>query len=77
MLKSDPVEFNAPGAPMGSAAFLPPNRRMVGSNNVLIWDAYNSQFMPWDEGPYIRNLMNASGLPGVQRGLPPRRSGDG
>jgi hypothetical protein len=63
MLKSDPVEFNAPGAPMGSAAFLPPNRRMVGSNNVLIWDAYNSQFMPWDEGPYIRNLMNTSDCP--------------
>lgn len=35
----------------------------VGNNNVLIWDAYNSEFAPDDEGPAIRDLFQDSVCP--------------
>jgi hypothetical protein len=35
----------------------------IGNNNVLIWDAYNSQFAPFDEGPGLQALFNASLCP--------------
>jgi len=35
----------------------------IGNNNVLVWDAYNSQFAPFDEGPGLQALFNASLCP--------------
>lgn len=36
---------------------------VVESNNVLIWDAYNSQFAPFDEGPGLQMLFANSPCP--------------
>lgn len=35
----------------------------IENNNVLIWDAYNSQFAPFDEGPGLRDLYNNTKCP--------------
>ena len=35
----------------------------VGNTNVLIWDAYNSQFAPFDEGPGLQTLFQGSQCP--------------
>lgn len=35
----------------------------VGNNRVLVWDAYNSEFAPFDEGPAIRDLFQNSECP--------------
>jgi hypothetical protein len=35
----------------------------VSSNNVIIFDAYNSQFAPDDEGPFLRELFESAECP--------------
>jgi hypothetical protein len=35
----------------------------VGNNKVLIWDAYNFQFAPFDEGPGLQQLFQGSQCP--------------
>jgi hypothetical protein len=35
----------------------------IENNNVLIWDAYNSDFAPFDEGPGLRDLYQDSKCP--------------
>ncbi|ASJ74562.1 hypothetical protein [Granulosicoccus antarcticus] len=37
--------------------------KVVGSSRVLIWDAYNSQFAPFDEGPDLRTLFEGTQCP--------------
>ena len=39
------------------------NGDTVGSRTVLIFDAYNSQFAPHDEGPFLKDLFNNSDCP--------------
>ncbi len=36
---------------------------VVGNNNVLIWDAYNFQFAPFDEGPGLKTLFEGAQCP--------------
>ena len=38
-------------------------QNFVGNSNVLIWDAYNSQFAPFDEGPQLQTLFTGSQCP--------------
>ncbi len=44
-----------------AAAAAAPN--FVGNSNVMIWDAYNSQFAPFDEGPQLQALFSGSQCP--------------
>ena len=68
-LPSDPVQFTLETAPTpqgGIAGFLPGEPEYVGSGRVLVWDAFNWQFAPWDEGPFIRNLYQQQQCPAFQ-----------
>ena len=38
-------------------------QNFVGNSNVLIWDAYNSQFAPFDEGPQLQTLFTGAQCP--------------
>jgi hypothetical protein len=55
------------GGPMLSTPYawqLPGDKlEQVSSNNVIIFDAYNSQFAPDDEGPFLRDLFENAECP--------------
>ncbi|MCH2162058.1 MAG: hypothetical protein MK085_09325, partial [Phycisphaerales bacterium] len=61
-LATDPSEFVVASASSGGVASNQAND-YVGSQNVLIWDAYNWEFAPFDEGPYLRDLYSNNECP--------------
>jgi len=65
--------FSTPRSAALRAALAPPAMSLpptaaapqtnIGNTNVLIWDAYNSQFAPFDEGPGLQALFTAAQCP--------------
>ncbi len=65
-LQSDPAQFMLPQAPStqgGIAGFNVGEPDYIGSSRVLVWDAFNWQFAPFDEGPFVRDLFQQQNCP--------------
>lgn len=68
MARDVPDAFVAPPARFvlgghGASELLGDDPVPIGNNKVLVWDAYNSQFAPFDEGPDLRDLFEGSECP--------------
>jgi hypothetical protein len=59
--ESLPARFPIPASPLPLA--LAGDDETVGNNRVLVWDAYFHEFAPFDEGPFLRDLFQASNCP--------------
>lgn len=59
--ESLPARFPIPASPLPLA--LAGTDGSVGSDRVLVWDAYNHAFAPNDEGPFLRDLFQNSECP--------------